>query len=529
MRKRKAVKTKLEKILTPATVLAVPVAVYGTLVMLLIRRRAMHIAFAFGISAILFYILVLFSRKVSLPQINLPDNQKSFSPKCFVFFTIMTFAVLLIYLIAFFPGGYSSDTFYQWQQVHGVKTLTDWHPALHTLFLKLLCSIWDEPVFCLVIQLIGYSLSVGYVISVLYLWSIPKFVYIGIWAYLGLNPGISNLMSFLWKDCAFAIAMLVVSAHLLQISFSDGRWLLYRRNRIVFSVFLVLTSVFRHNGLAFTLPVIVWLFISYKWALKRVLSILFVSMLLFFGIKGPLYTVAGVDWQPTPLSEIFGVPMTVLSNIAANAPDSLPEDVRIYMEDVTPFENYELYNNPGDWNDIKWNIGSVYTDRPYSLLDVYKFAVRSAQKEPDLAAEAIGYLWQMPMWPGGDAYWYLSPHLVEVFPASRHLQPFLSRALNWVARKTSDYPMAWALWCPGFYLISIMIVCVGYINKRKIRALLLPAGLIAYHFATDAVLSSSTDYRFYLGFMICAPLCILSLSCCTKEEQQMLRDKQRAQ
>lgn len=62
-------------------------------------------------------------------------------------------------------------------------------------------------------------------------------------------------------------------------------------------------------------------------------------------------------------------------------------------------------------NDIKWYAGTIYFNKPYTLLQVYGFALRAAVKEPALAIEALGYLMQMPLWPFCDAYWRISPYI----------------------------------------------------------------------------------------------------------------------
>ncbi|MBQ8095000.1 MAG: hypothetical protein IJ242_15720 [Clostridia bacterium] len=233
---------------------------------------------------------------------------------------------------------------------------------------------------------------------------------------------------------------------------------------------------------------------------------------LFFGlIRGPLYALAGVDNEFHPLDEVIGVPMTILSNVYVNAPESLDPDIVAYMEDVAPYDTYKNYNTVGDWNDIKGHIGYIYTDRPYSLAEVFSFAVRAWQAEPDLAAEALSYLWQMPLWPVSDAYWRMSPYCEPLEGLSTTGIPFFRRILGWVCRLTAEPVLSWLFWLPGFTMLVLTITCSIIGPSRPKLALLLAAGLLPYHLATSMFLSSSTDYRFYLGLQIAAPLCLISL------------------
>lgn len=57
----------------------------------------------------------------------------------------------------------------------------------------------------------------------------------------------------------------------------------------------------------------------------------------------------------------------------------------------------------------------------------------------------------------------------------------------------------------------VMICCVLFARRQPLSALLLPAMLIAYNLATCAVLSSSTDFRFFLSTPMLAPLCVVGL------------------
>ena len=115
------------------------------------------------------------------------------------------------------------------------------------------------------------------------------------------------------------------------------------------------------------------------------------------GIRGPLYQAFGIERQRTQLDETFGVPMTILANIYDQAPESLDDETVEFLEDVAPRSVYVEHNSVGDWNDIKWYAGTIYFNKPYTLLQVYGFALRAAVKEPALAIDALGYLMQMPL------------------------------------------------------------------------------------------------------------------------------------
>ena len=70
----------------------------------------------------------------------------------------------------------------------------------------------------------------------------------------------------------------------------------------------------------------------------------------------------------------------------------------------------------------------------------------------------------------------------------------------------------------GVALLLLMLCCVLFARRRPLTALLLPAGLIAYHLATTVMLSSPTDFRFFLPTLIGTPLAIAALMSRPAEE-----------
>ena len=494
-------------------VMALLVAVYIAFVALLMRHDAMPVPVFAGIALAALAALLLGARACRNVKLDIPERADERSRRAFWLAAALSALVSACYLLAYYPGGFSSDTVYQWKQIHGLMPYTDWHPALHTLLLAALLKPVDSPAFVLAVQGLCYALAVGYTADVLTRWRIPKGVVAAITAYLCLNPAIGNIMSFPWKDCAFAIAALFLGAQLLDVHFSRGESLSPVRC-LALGATLSLCAILRHNGVAMALAAGAWLLIALPKSWKRILPALLLAVLMTLGIRGPLYRAFGVERQRTQLDETFGVPLTILANIYDRAPESLDDETVEFLEDVAPRSVYVEHNSVGDWNDIKWYAGTIYFSKPYTLLQVYGFALRAAVKEPALAIEALGYLMQMPMWPFGDAYWRISPYVdasAAMFGVPQPRVNLLGRILGALNRLSARPIFAWLTWNAGFGLMLVMVCCVLFARRRPLSALLLPAMLIAYNLATCAVLSSSTDFRFFLTTPMLAPLCVVGL------------------
>lgn len=499
------------------------VALFGAAVLVLMRGGAVSpVAFA-ALAAGLLALCLLLTRRMSALGLDLPDAPQAFDRHIFFRAARLSLLVSLIYLFAFFPGGFSSDTTTQWHQLRGELPLSDWHPALHTMLLWLITRVVDHPAFVLLVQGIGYACAVGYAAAAMTRWRAPKAAVLLTTLYLSASPALMNIMTFPWKDCAFAICALFLAVQLFEVHASRGEWLHSKRHLLALACTLALCAILRHNGVALSLAAGVWLLISVPGLKRRAAVAALCAAALFALIKGPLYTAAGVRKDATPLDETIGLPMVVLSHVYVSAPEALDEETVAFLETMAPRETYVSHHRPGDWNETKWFVSPLPDGHGYTLPQVFGFALKAALDEPDLAIEALSGLFDLPLLPAGDAYWRMTPY-VDPSAAQFHIakahQPFLSRALNWLCRMTASPALSWLFWRPGAALLAIMLCCVCFARRRPLTALLLPAMLIAYHLATTVMLSSPTDFRFFLPTLLCAPLALTAL--CMRPKAQAL-------
>lgn len=505
-----------EKRAWPFFLMCILVAFYLILILQLSLVRLWPLWLTLAAGVLLSVFLIMLSRKTETYGLFLPETPAPFRLPVFAGFFLASTAVRLLFLLAYFPGGASSDTLIQWQQIR-LGQFDDWHPALHTLYEWAVTRIIPHPGALLILQDLFFSLSVAYSCSVLWRWQLPKPLVLGVPAYICLNPATASLLTFIWKDCAFATFILLLSGQILAILFSRGTWLHRKRNLLAFSAVLCLCSILRHNGMAATLPVILWLLISLTGHRRQVVLSAVLCLLLYAGIRGPLYSAFHVTPAERRLEETYGVPITILSHVYAVKPDSLDEEIRIFLETIAPQSVFAEHDSPGDWNETKWYV-SPGNLSAYTLPQVFLFALRAFAAEPALATEALSGLWRMPLLPFGDAYWRMTPYIESAESAAYAgytftLQgsPVLRYLLNGICRHTARPLFSWLFWNPGFPLLLVMLACVAFAGKRPPAALTLPAMMIGYSFATALVLSSPTDFRFFLCIPLSAPLAIAGL------------------
>ncbi|MBQ7825575.1 MAG: hypothetical protein IJ337_04395, partial [Clostridia bacterium] len=117
------------------------VALYAAMVVVLMRTDAMPVPAFLLLAGGLFALCLLLSKKLGHLGFDLSAEPEAYSLRACLTAAIFAFAVLMVYLIAYWPGGFSSDNNYQWRQIIGTAAFSDWHPALHTILLWLITRI----------------------------------------------------------------------------------------------------------------------------------------------------------------------------------------------------------------------------------------------------------------------------------------------------------------------------------------------------------------------------------------------------
>ena len=93
--------------------------------------------------------------------------------------SILTFGYLLLWLIAYYPGGFTPDSISQLEQVL-TGNYNNWHPVLHTwLSFWIPWKLFHSPAGIILYQILLFSLAVGYLYRVLCRRGCPVWFLIG--------------------------------------------------------------------------------------------------------------------------------------------------------------------------------------------------------------------------------------------------------------------------------------------------------------------------------------------------------------
>lgn len=255
------------------------------------------------------------------------------------------------YLLAFWPGMMNVDAFVQWGQ--GLRgSYNDWHPAIHTLLIHILNSIWYTPAVVAIVQIFICSLVVANGIGLfIEQGGAPPIAWL-ISLLMALHPTNGVLIISLWKDTPYAIAMLAFTIVIFRIVMTDGNWLAKRWSWLWLSLSGLFTMLLRHNGLPVTIVTIILLYFLFSSQRKRILISMLAIGFSYICIRGPLYTVINV--QRNSSGQLDNILYHHLSAFV-HAGTPLHDEEAKYLNTVLPLSEWtynccakEAYSEYGD-------------------------------------------------------------------------------------------------------------------------------------------------------------------------------------
>lgn len=333
-------------------------------------------------------LLVPAVRKLSLPRPgqSRPSSKRRGLLWFFLFFAAILGALLLRYWVSY-PGVFTADSREQYAQALSGQ-YNDWHPVLHTLFaftlpLRLTGGNYDS---ILIFQIVEFSLALAYMCYTLY-----RYAGLG-WAILALPCIFASEMMrsmLIWpgKDNAVAMGALLLTAWAYRVWCTDGAWLEKPLNLAAFAAVLAATTIFRHNLILFTLPLLVGVLLFASKRARVLVTALF--LLLCFLVRVPLYAALDVEQPGERHSELLGLPMTVIGAVVQEHPESLDAEAREFAYAYASQEQWEQLYQTGNFNSIKFALADNAVIEEAGFARVLRVAWSCLRAEPMTALRAL--------------------------------------------------------------------------------------------------------------------------------------------
>ena len=297
-------------------------------------------------------------------------------------------AVLGFCFLAVNPGGFDGDPSVQVRQVLN-REYNDYYPVLHTLiafWLPLTISGGWLPSMIL-FQILLFSTALTYLCDTVrkYADTFWAFMSLGI---ILLNPITQSYLMYGYKDETFGICAMILTCMNARIFFSHGEWLKKPLRMAAFAIMLAVTSIIRHNGILFALPCAVGAVMSVDW--KRGLAAIGAALVIFIGIKGPLYSTIGAEQAEEHTSQTIGLPMSVIGGAVTYRPERLDEELLNFAYGIAPREVWEEKYQWGVYNWVDWDSrGNRQPLTEAGVTGVLKYMLRTFRKAPKEALKAL--------------------------------------------------------------------------------------------------------------------------------------------
>ena len=282
------------------------------------------------------------------------DSGKAGSKNAILLLSISIAIILLCwlpYLISCFPGNLTSDSVGEIRQQLGTSPLSNHHPVIHQLMIKLCLvpgiisgSVRNGVIIYTLLQMIITAAIFSYSIVFLSRQNVPRPLLLGVLLFFACYTVNGFFSVTMYKDVPFAGITLLLSIFLIkELSSSCSTTPRKKASLIILILLSFLFCTIRNNGYyAFLLGFVFIILLNLK-DYKRLLIVFISTVLLVNSYHFILFSVAGV--KKSASGEMLSLPLQMIARVVKNEnPDLTSENFEIIHEVIPDYailsENY---------------------------------------------------------------------------------------------------------------------------------------------------------------------------------------------
>lgn len=411
--------------------------------------------------------------------------------------------VWFLFLLAFWPGILTADSIDQWGQIIEGR-YSDWHPVSHTLVIWLTTRLWNSPAAFVILQIFALSLTVSWGLSGLKKIGLTSF---GAWFTSGLfaiSPVNSTFVITLWKDVLYSVSFLLLTIIILLMVITRGKWINSNLSWIGLGFVCAFVTLFRHNGFPVALTTLVLLIIIFrKLYFKKLLFALLIYLSIWFGVRGPLYSILKVD------SPDYVTPTLLIHHIGAhlNSGTYFTEQELTFLNSLRTvddkwgyscyFVDPTIFNSKFNWYLAKENKQQIQSIFLRTLLINPRVNLRhmlcSSSLVWRITQPTDGPLNTFSIWRDTEIH-SIIPNKLDLETKSR-LSSMVPYLFNWIA-STVRFALVWR---PAIYLyLALLLSIILSLRFHNWRYLLVPVPVIVQS-AILMLVNSGQDVRYQYG------------------------------
>ena len=278
-------------------------------------------------------------------NLNITDNKKKeISKTKFLFIiTIIGFILYIPYLLEYYPGITTFDTYTQLNQILGNSVYSNHHPVIHTLIIKLFYSIGyglskseNIGILCFTIfQMLFVSFTFSNVLYSLYKNNIKKIYLILLFIFYYLVPYNALYSISTYKDVLFScIALLFI---LFLYNNKDNKLSLLKIIELI--LLTIFTCILRTNGIIGVCLLLIILLIKKH---KIFIKYIGIGLILSFVFNILLINIFNVEKVES--IESFAIPIQNISYVIKNEGNISEDELKILNELVDIEKVKEVYD-----------------------------------------------------------------------------------------------------------------------------------------------------------------------------------------
>jgi hypothetical protein len=404
------------------------------------------------------------------------------------------------YLLAFWPALMTSDSLDQWgQAIWG--PIINHHPAFHTLLLRGVTRVWASPAAVALVQMAAMSLAAAGLLSELGAWGVPRPVRWALALVFALSPVNGVMVVTLWKDIAYTIVVLALTALLLRVARTRGEALRSRPLFLGLLASMASAALLRLNGLPMVALLLGTLFVVCQRELRRRVVWLGAGVAVaWFLVVVPVYRAAGV--RPMPGASAHSLQIHHMAALAHHVPEAFtPEDKQV-LEKAAPWEEWHERYNCFTVDSLLYN-KKLKRDF-FESADKVAFQrlwLRQAWAHPEVIASHLecvsSQVWRILQPPRGYQYLFND----EIVPNELGLAqaPQWPAAHQWLLSRLkhlTDPQPRWWVWRPALYLYVGLFCAIVAAARLRSAWVLLAAMPVVLNALVLLGISIAQDFRY---------------------------------
>ncbi|MFD2922530.1 DUF6020 family protein [Halobacillus naozhouensis] len=404
-----------------------------------------------------------------------------------------------VYLVAYFPGTMTPDSFSHWEQIHTFD-FSNWHPVVYTWYILGLTSIWKSPAIVAFSQIVVIAIISGYMVYSLEKRGLPrKWLWPGMMLF-ALFPLNGIFAIAMWKDIFFSAFLFLFTILVFNIVSTKGKWLASNGHLFILGLTVLGVSFMRNNGLPIFIVMAILMMITFRQYLKRLILTVGLVAVTYFVVTGPFYSY--MDVSSTSPNEALGIPTQQIAKVIVEDGD-LTEEERTYLNKILPLEKWKEKYNPYITNPIKfageYNQDVIFNDFPYYLKTWASIVYNNFGLAVEAYLDQTSLLWQINQPDDGytstfarNVYLY-NDYGLQTDPLSNTVHRFINYGLGWIDQNLREFILR-----PATYTFLIILTGMALAIKNGARSLLVILPVLL-NTGTMFLAIPAQDFRYQLA------------------------------